>query len=116
MSADWNWSQRDEAMAGRILAAPLAATGTLVVAGNAHTRTARTRLGVPLGARLAGQRPGLREIRIRYGGGPSTTFSLVGSAAVSVSGGGPSSANATGGSSSAAASSRPWSPSPAPSW
>src|ERR1017187_3608137 len=69
MSADWNWSQRDEAMAGRILAAPLAATGTLVVAGNAHTRTARTRLGVPLGARLAGQRPGLREIRIRYGGG-----------------------------------------------
>ena len=69
MSADWNWSQRDEAMAGRILAAPLAATGTLVVAGNAHTRTARTRLGVPLCARLAGQRPGLREIRIRYGGG-----------------------------------------------
>jgi hypothetical protein len=58
MSADWNWSQRDEAMAGRILAAPPAATGTLVVAGNAHTRTARTRLGVPLGARLAGQRPG----------------------------------------------------------
>src|ERR1019366_4717603 len=69
MSADWNWPQRDEAMAGRILAAPLAATGTLVVAGNAHTRTARTRLGVPLCARLAGQRPGLREIRIRYGGG-----------------------------------------------
>lgn len=68
MSADWNWSQRDEAMAGRILAAPLAVTGTLVVAGNAHTRTARTHLGVPLGARLAGQRPGLREIRIRYGG------------------------------------------------
>jgi hypothetical protein len=25
MSADWNWSERDEAMAGRILAAPLAA-------------------------------------------------------------------------------------------
>jgi hypothetical protein len=69
MSADWNWSQRDEAMDGCILAAPLAAMGTLVVAGNAHTRTARTRLGVPLGARLAGQRPGLREIRIRYGGG-----------------------------------------------
>ena len=69
MSTDWNWSQRGEAMAGRILAAPLAATGTLVVAGHAHTRTARTRLGVPLGARLAGQRPGLREIRISYGGG-----------------------------------------------
>jgi hypothetical protein len=69
MSADWNWSQRDEAMAGRILAASATGGGTLVVAGNAHTPTTRTRLGVPLGARLAGQRPGLREIRISYGGG-----------------------------------------------
>jgi hypothetical protein len=68
-AADWTWSQRDEAMASRILAAPAAATGTLVVAGNAHTPTARTGLGVPLGARLAGQRPGVREIRISYGGG-----------------------------------------------
>lgn len=56
-------------MARRILAAPVTATGSLVVAGNAHTPTARTGLGVPLGARLAGQRPGLREIRIRYGSG-----------------------------------------------
>ena len=69
MGADWNWSQHDEAMARRILAAPATGTGTLVVAGNAHTPTARTGLGVPLGACLAGQRPGLREIRISYGGG-----------------------------------------------
>ena len=67
--ADWNWSQHDEAMAGRILSAPVTAAGTLVVAGNAHTPTARTRLGVPLGAHLARQLPGVREIRISYGGG-----------------------------------------------
>ena len=69
IGAGWNWSQHDEAMAGRILAAPGTAAGTLVVAGNAHTPTARTRLGVPLGAHLARQRPGVREIRISYGGG-----------------------------------------------
>jgi hypothetical protein len=69
IGADWNWSQHDEAMARRILAAPATGTGTLVVAGNAHTPTARTGPGVPLGACLAGQRPGLREIRISYGGG-----------------------------------------------
>ena len=69
ISAGWSWSQRDEAMARRILAAPVPAGGTLVVAGNAHTSTTRTRFGVPLGAHLAGQRPGLREIRISYGGG-----------------------------------------------
>jgi hypothetical protein len=69
IGAGWIWSQHDEAMARRILATPVAAGGTLVVAGNAHTPTARTPLGVPLGAHLAGQRPGLREIRISYGGG-----------------------------------------------
>ena len=83
MGADWNWSQHDEAMARRILAAPATGTGTLVVAGNAHTPTARTGLGVPLGACLTGQRPGLREIRISYGGGRF----YAGSAAVSVCGG-----------------------------
>jgi len=67
--ADWSWSRRDEAMAGRILAAAAAGTRTLVVAGNAHTPTGETSLGVPMGARLARQRPGVREIRIRYGGG-----------------------------------------------
>ena len=69
LGAAWNWSQRDEAMARRILAAPASGNGTLAVAGNAHTPTARTTLGVPLGAQLAGQWPGLREIRISYGGG-----------------------------------------------
>jgi len=67
--AGWSWSQRDEAMARRILAAAAAGTGTLVVAGNAHTPTTGTRLGMPLGACLAQQRPGVREIRISYSGG-----------------------------------------------
>jgi hypothetical protein len=69
LDAGWSWSQRDEAMADRILAAATPGTRTLVVAGNAHTPTAPTDLGVPLGAQLARQRPGVREIRIRYGSG-----------------------------------------------
>ena len=41
-----------------------------MVAGNAHTPTGETELGVPLGAQLARQRPGVaQEIRIRYGSG-----------------------------------------------
>jgi len=67
--ADWSWSQRDAAMARRILAASARGARTLAVAGNAHTVTSRIELGVPMGARLAQQRPGVREIRIRYGGG-----------------------------------------------
>lgn len=69
IGAGWDWSAHDAAMARRILAAPAAGMGTLVVAGNAHTPTVRTKLGVPLGACLAQERPGLREIRISYGGG-----------------------------------------------
>jgi hypothetical protein len=64
----WNWSRRDEAMAGRILAAAGDAR-TLVVAGNAHTPTVPTDLGIPLGARLSAQRPGVRDIRVNYGSG-----------------------------------------------
>jgi hypothetical protein len=64
--AESDWSQRDEAMAGRVLAAPAAEGGTLIVAGNAHTPTTRTRYGTPLGTWLAAQRPGVREIRIVY--------------------------------------------------
>ena len=41
----------------------------LVVAGNAHTPTVPTDLGVPLGARLSRQRPGVRDIRVSYGSG-----------------------------------------------
>jgi len=40
-----------------------------VVAGNAHTPTGPTSLGIPMGACLARQRPGVREISISYGGG-----------------------------------------------
>jgi hypothetical protein len=65
----WSWSQRDEAMAGRLLAGAVPGAPTLVVAGNAHTPTSPTSLGVPMGAYLAQQRPGVREIRINYGGG-----------------------------------------------
>jgi hypothetical protein len=54
-------------MAGPLLAGTR--TGTLVVAGNAHTPTRPTEPGVPLGARLAAGRPGVKEIRIRYGAG-----------------------------------------------
>ena len=67
--ADWSWSRRDEAMAARLLAGATAASGTLAVAGNAHTPTEPTHLGVPLGARVSRQRPGVREIRVDYGGG-----------------------------------------------
>jgi len=69
IGADWSWSQRDEAMARRILATSPPSARTLVVAGNAHTPIRPTELGVPMGARLAGQRPGTREIQISYGGG-----------------------------------------------
>jgi hypothetical protein len=69
IGADWTWSQRDEAMARRILAAAPLGVRTLAVAGNAHTPTAPIELGVPMGACLAAERPGIREIRISYGGG-----------------------------------------------
>jgi hypothetical protein len=67
--ADWSWSQRDEAMARRILAAAPPGACTLAVAGNAHTPTSPIELGIPMGAYLAEQRPGIRDIQIRYGGG-----------------------------------------------
>ena len=69
VGAGSSWSERDEAMAGHVLADAPPGTRTLVVAGNAHTPTCPTPLGVPLGARLARQRPGVREIRISYGSG-----------------------------------------------
>ena len=69
IGADWSWSQRDEAMARRILATSPPSARTLVVAGNAHTPTSLIELGVPMGARVAEQRPGTREVQISYGGG-----------------------------------------------
>ena len=56
-------------MAERILNAQAPGGRTLVIAGNAHTALTPTMLGVPLGARLAEWRPGVREIHIRYGKG-----------------------------------------------
>jgi hypothetical protein len=74
IGADWSWSQRDEAMAQRVLARSPSGARTLAVAGNAHTPTSPSELGVPLGACLARQRPGIREIRIRYSGGRYWNF------------------------------------------
>lgn len=65
----WNWSQRDEAMARRLLAGSPCGARALAVAGNARTPASPTDLGVPRGAWLARQRPGHPEIRIRSGGG-----------------------------------------------
>jgi hypothetical protein len=69
INTDWTWSQRDEAMARRILAASPLGARTLAVAGNAHTPIGPIELGIPMGACLAEERPGIREIRISYGGG-----------------------------------------------
>jgi hypothetical protein len=74
IGADWSWSQRDEAMARRLLAGSPSGARTLAVAGNAHTPTRPTALGVPMGACLARQRPGIREIQIRYRGGRFWNF------------------------------------------
>ena len=63
------WSRREAAMAERILNAQGPGSRTLVIAGSAHTALTPTMLGVPIGARLAELRPGVREIRIRYGNG-----------------------------------------------
>jgi hypothetical protein len=67
--AEQDWSQGDEDMAGQILAGATAISGTLAVAGNAHTPTSPTSQGIPLGAYLSRQRPGVLDIRINYGRG-----------------------------------------------
>src|SRR5215469_4869035 len=69
IGVDWSWTQRDEAMARRLLVASPPDARTLVVAGNAHTPTSETKLGAPMGALLAAARPGVREVQVRYGGG-----------------------------------------------
>ena len=56
-------------MARRILATSPPGARTLVAAGNARTPVHPIELGVPMGARVAGQRPGTREVQISYGGG-----------------------------------------------
>jgi hypothetical protein len=72
-----SWSERDAAMAGRVLAAPDAPGGRLVVAGNLHTRLQPlpvddpigAEIGVPMGSELARRRPGLCSIDCVYGPG-----------------------------------------------
>jgi hypothetical protein len=67
--ADLDTPQPGEAMASQILAGATAASGTLAVAGNAHTPTGPASPGSPLGACLSRQRPGVLDIRINYGRG-----------------------------------------------
>jgi hypothetical protein len=69
IGADWSWTKRDQVMATRMLAHSEPDARTLVVAGNAHTATGESDLGVPMGAQLAAARPGVREVRVRYSGG-----------------------------------------------
>ena len=76
MGRRW-WSERDAAMARRVLAAPDAPGGRLVVAGGLHTRLEPlpvddpigADIGVPMGAELARRRPGLCSIDCVYGRG-----------------------------------------------
>jgi hypothetical protein len=72
------WSERDAAMARRVLAAPDAVGGRLVAAGGLHTKLEplpddhhpiAAQIGVPMGVELARQRPGLCSIDCIYGPG-----------------------------------------------
>ena len=71
------WSERDAAMADRVLSAPDVPGGRLVVAGSLHTRLEplpvsdprAARIGVPIGAEVARRRPGLCSIECVYGPG-----------------------------------------------
>jgi hypothetical protein len=75
ISAGWSWSQHDEAMARRLLAASPSTARTLAVAGNAHTPTSPTDLGVPLGACLARQPAGSGRSGRGAGGGVASVTS-----------------------------------------
>jgi hypothetical protein len=76
MGRRW-WSERDAAMARRVLAASAPPGGRLVVAGGLHTRLEPlpvddpigAEIGVPMGAELARRRPGLCSIDCVYGRG-----------------------------------------------
>jgi hypothetical protein len=76
MGRRW-WTERDAKMAGRVLAAPDAPGGLLVVAGDLHTRLQPlpiddpigAQIGVPMGVELVRRRPGLRSIDCVYGPG-----------------------------------------------
>jgi hypothetical protein len=76
MGRRW-WTERDAKMAGRVLAAPDAPGGLLVVAGDLHSRlkplpvddAIGAQIGVPMGVELVRRRPGLRSIHCVYGCG-----------------------------------------------
>ncbi len=67
--ADRGELQPVEATADQILAGATAASGTLAVAGNERTSTSPGSRASPLGACLSRERPGVRDIRIKYGRG-----------------------------------------------
>jgi hypothetical protein len=68
-----DWTARDHAMARRVLDHTEPTGRTLVVAGDAHAPIARTEHGIPMGAWLLRERPGLRSVSINYGAESSTT-------------------------------------------
>jgi len=76
MGRRW-WSERDAAMADRVLTVSNALGGWLVVAGNLHTRLRplpasdpiAVLIGVPMGVELARRRRGLASIECVYGPG-----------------------------------------------
>ena len=68
------WSRREAAMAERILGAQVPGSRTLVIAGSAHTALTPTMLGVPIGARLAQLRPGVRLVPSRDGKVPAASL------------------------------------------
>jgi hypothetical protein len=65
----WDAQQVEREMADRVLAGTGLRRPTLVVAGNAHTSTVANEFGAPMGVHLRAVRPGVRDIRIHYGGG-----------------------------------------------
>ncbi|MEV5897331.1 hypothetical protein [Nonomuraea fuscirosea] len=71
-AATSDWSQRDAAMARRILDGH--SEPTLVLAGNLHTQTSVTDWGTPMGAYLAAALPAMRSIQIDYGTGTFYNF------------------------------------------
>jgi hypothetical protein len=82
IGAGWSWSDRDEAMARRILAATAAGTRTLAVAGNAHTPTRPTERGVPMGPGWPGGGRGCGRSGSITAAGATTRDSRAGSARV----------------------------------
>ena len=75
IGADWSWSQQDEAMAERLLAACPPGTRTLAVAGGYHTPATPIEMGVPMGAWLAGSGPVSGTSRSATAAGVSTIAS-----------------------------------------